>query len=341
MLAPETAKPSHGDYYVVTHDVATRLQVFRSDILAVPGRDDLVFHDFHRLLRDLMKEVLPNVDVHTIHIEELARSIRKDMGAMLSNLAIVSTCPEMAHEWPESHVLQINRLFDREGELIGYGPRPGYPSLQKQLDVLVARLSGRPFALVEEGVFTGGSVRFMLSELSMRGASPSVLALGFCTSAIRESLQESFGGEVAVLQEVGELVDWINDHDLVPFAPGCGRILGEKTSEGCVPLRIAGAGALSRPYVLPFGRPEDWASLPAEAAALISRFCLGASIGFFSRFVKADGTPITIRDLERSFPAVPVPVGPENGREIPPLETRVVDFLRDALGELDNTLFPP
>jgi hypothetical protein len=277
-----------------------------------------------------MRDALPGISVHALHVHELAQSF---FDGQLDRLEVVSTCAEIALEFPKGNVLNLNRLFDRKGNLIGYGPRPGALPLREQFDNLAAKLAGRPFALVEDGVFTGGTFRFVLSQFETRGARPSLLALGFSTREMRLRLEGEFGRPIQVVHEIGNLVDWIADHDLVPFTPGCGRIIGESVPEGFIPFRTPEGCACASPYVLPFGIPEDWANLPSHVALSISAYCLEASIGFFSRFSKADGTPVLIRDLARNYPNIPLPVAVGNGA-VPPLDLEVAAFLREAKSKL-------
>ncbi len=326
MQSPRSARPSHGDYYVVTHDVATRLQVFRSAILTVPQQDDPIFENFHRQLHEKMQTALVNVTVHTIHIGELARTMWEKVAHLIGDRMVVSTCSEIVAFQTESFTLNVNRLFDGQGELVGYGSRPGCESMEAQFGNLIAKAAGKSIVLAEEGAFTGGTIRFVLQELKARGADVSMLVVGFCAPTICNYIRESFVGELVVINEVGELVDWITDHDLIPFTPGCGRVREEKTEDGNI---------CAYPYILPFGKMGEWTSLSEDIALELSKFCLGASIGFFDRFGKSDGSHLTIRDLVRSYPAVPIPAMLGESGGIPPLDSEVVDFLKVMLGKLD------
>jgi len=127
------------------------------------------------------------------------------------------------------------------------------------------------------------------------------------------------------VNEVGELVDWIIDRYLIPFTPGGGRVLGEKLLYGY---------SCAYPYILPFGRMEEWASVTNGFAFELSRFCLDASIRFFGGFEKGDGKPITLRDLADSYPTVPIPITIGIGDGIPSLDTEIVAFLKGSRQKL-------
>jgi hypothetical protein len=321
-------KPSHGDYYLVTHDVASRLQMFRSADLAVPHQNDPMFGNFRDGLHAKLRQSLAGISVHTVHIDDLARNIWNRVERRVGdNWLIASTCPEIARASGREHcILQVNRLFDREGKLIGYGPRPGCLPLREQFDAFAANAYGRPVALLEEGAFSGGTIRFILGELKARDIEVRMLVVGFCTPATRDCIKETFGGRLVVINEIGELLDWIIDRDLIPFTPGGGRVLGEKMLNGY---------ACAFPYILPFGRMEEWASVSKNVAYELSRFCLDASIGFFGGFERTDRKPVTLQHLADSYPAVPIPAVAGIGGEILPLDTEISAFLervRQGLG---------
>jgi len=327
MLSLRSAKPSHGDYYVVTHDVATRLQAFRSAILSVPASTDPMFDRFHRALHLKMQDALPGVSVHTIHIDDLARSIWEKVKHLVNGHMVVSSCNEVAHVLPaKSFTLNINRLFDEKGDLVGYGSRPGCDPLADQFAQLVVQAGGRPVVLLEEGAFSGGTIRHVLGELKARGIEVSLLVVGFCTPATRDHIKETFDGQLVVINELGELVDWITDHDLIPFTPGCGRVREKRTMDGNV---------CAYPYILPFGKMQEWSSLPDDIAHDLSKFCLDSSVTFFGAFDKVGGGPVTIGDLAASYPAVPIPIRVMASDEIPSLATEVVRFLTGIRASLD------
>jgi hypothetical protein len=332
-----SAKPFRGDYYIVTHDVASRLQVFRKAALKVPSQNDPIFRDFHRGLHARTQSALGNVSVHTVHITTVARGMWKAIqGAIIGNPVIVTTCPEVAQPLKgDRHILHVNRLFNKSGKMMGYGPRPGCPSLREQLDLLAKKANGRPAVLMEEGAFTGGSIRFLLNEIEMRGIKVPTTIIGFCSSATRDRIGKNYNGRLIVINEIGELVDWITDHDLVPFTPGCGRVLGKQTAIGFEPVRAPEGFTFAYPYVLPFGRAEEWATLPAEGALEISKFCLEAGADFYRRILKQDGAKVTIGDLMRASPTVSMPITVGESAQIPSFEAKAADFLEHMRFKLD------
>ena len=325
----------HGTY-VVTYDVASRLQAFRPRTLTIPQPDDQLFERFHMSLFQKIQQALPGITIDTIEMSELRRKIWEQVDSRITDLgkqAVLSTCPEITDSNPKSEglLLNINRLFNTDGQLIGHGPRPGFESLSKQFDDLAGKVARRFVVLIEDGAFSGGTLRSVLHELGSRGVTVTAIVIGFCCTRARFVLNQIFHGELVIVHPVENLLDWIPDHDLIPFIPNCGRVLGESLDHGFAPVRRADGFNCSYPYILPFGNIEEWASLPIEGARDLSRLCLDTCIEIFSRL----GEGITLGELLRANPRVSMPIEIGNHNALIDPETKVVDFLRSKQQKLD------
>jgi hypothetical protein len=221
----------HGTY-VVTYDVASRLQAFRPKTLTIPRPDDQLFERFHMSLFQKIQQALPGITIDTIEMSELRRKIWEQVEIRITDLgqqAVLSTCPEIAdsNQKSEGLLLNINRLFNTDGQLIGHGPRPGFEPLAKQFDELAKKIAGRSVVLIEDGAFSGGTLRSVLHELNSRGITVTAIVIGFCCTRAKFVLGQFFKGELVIVHPIENLLDWIPDHDLIPFIPNCGRVLGE------------------------------------------------------------------------------------------------------------------
>lgn len=295
--------------YVVTYDVASRLQAFRPKTSTVPRPDDLLFERFHMSLFQKIQQALPGISIDTIDMGELRRKIWEQVDARItdpSQQVVLSTCPEISDSNPKSEglLLNINRLFNTDGQLIGHGPRPGFEPLVKQFDDLAKKISSRNVVLIEDGAFSGGTLRSVLHELNSRGITVTSIVIGFCCTRAKFVLEQFFRGELVIVHPIENLLDWIPDHDLIPFMPNCGRVLGTASGQEFMPLRSAEGFSLAYPYILPFGKIEEWASLPIEGAEDLSRLCLETSIELFSRV----GPKMTIGELLEANPRVSMPI---------------------------------
>ena len=126
-----------------------------------------------------------------------------------------------------------------------------------------------------------------------------------------------------MVHPIKNLIDWIPDHDLIPFSPNCGRVLGEQISQSFMPIKTKDGFSCAYPYILPFGKIEEWASLPTEGARDLSRLCLDTSIEIFSRV----GPEMRIGELLGKNPRVSLPLGISTLGQLPPLEMGIVAFL--------------
>lgn len=315
--------------YVVTYDVASRLQAFRPKTNTIPRPDDLLFERFHMSLFTEIQKALPGITIDTIEMNELRRKIWEQVNERITDLgqqAVLSTCPEIADSNPKSEglLLNINRLFNTDGQLIGHGPRPGFEPLEKQYDDLARRITGRSVVLIEDGAFSGGTLRSVLQDLNSRGITVTAIIIGFCCTRAKFVLGQFFRGELVIVHPIENLLDWIPDHDLIPFIPNCGRVLGEPVSHGFMPVRKTEGFSYAYPYILPFGKIEEWASLPIEGAQDLSRLCLDTSVELFGRVCPK----MTIRELLKANPraSMPIEIGAEQSQV--DLDTQVVNFLK-------------
>lgn len=324
----------HGTY-VVTYDVASRLQAFRPKTLTIPRPDDQLFERFHMSLYQKVQQALPGISVDTIEMGELRRKIWEQVDTRITDLgqqAVLSTCQEIADSNPKSEglILNINRLFNTDGQLIGHGPRPGFEPLTKQFDDLAGKIAGRSVVLIEDGAFSGGTLRFVLQELNSRDITVTAIVIGFCCTRAKFVLGHVFKGELVIVHPIENLLDWIPDHDLIPFIPNCGRVLGEPLDHSFMPVRKAEGYSCAYPYILPFGKIEEWASLPIEGARDLSRLCLETSIELFGRV----GRKMTIGELLGANPRVSMPIEIGVHEALPVLDTEIVSFLEQVMKRL-------
>ncbi len=328
----------HGTY-VVTYDVASRLQAFRPKSLSIPRPDDVLFERFHMSLYQKVQQALPGINIDTIEMSELRRKIWEQVDSRITNLdqqAVLSTCQEIADSNPKSEglILNINRLFNTDGKMIGHGPRPGFELLTKQFDGLAKKIAGRSVVLIEDGAFSGGTLRYVLGELKSRSIAVTTIVIGYCKNGSKEAVKEVFDGELVIVRPIKNLIDWIPDHDLIPFIPNCGRVLGEAVGDHSFqPVQRSDGFSCAYPYILPFGRIEEWASLPVEGARDLSRLCLDTSIEIYGRVCPK----MTVGELLRANPRVSMPIELGGHEAKVPLETGIVAFLeeiRKRLGQL-------
>ncbi len=316
---------------VVTFDVSSSIQSFRSKSLKVPEKNDPIFENMRHRLLERVSNAFPESEITAIDKDELRSQIWKMLGAIVNGHAVLVTCSEMASLNPDPNGLNlsINRLFDADGKMLGYGPRPGYDHLSKQFDELVRKVRGRPVVLAKEGAFRGDTCCYIIDELEQRGVSLVVIIMGFCDAKARAQIQQKFCGEFTTLHLFDRMVEWVADRDLIPFMPGCGRVLGEASTHGFIPARTSDGFSCAFPYILPFGRTGKWMSLAECHASELSASFLEYGIELFSRLEAMNNKQILVGELLGDNPRVSMPIAVGNSTQIPGQNARILDFLQD------------
>ena len=315
---------------VVTFDVARSLQMFHSRSIHVPAVSDPIFAELRKNLLERMERAFPGFEICPIEKNDLRSKIWGSLGAWVNGHAVLVTCSEMAALNPDPHGLNlsINRLFDKNGKMLGYGPRPGYDYLSKQFDDLAMRIAGRPVVLAKEGAFKGNTCVYILDELGCRNVDVVVLVMGFCDVDARALIQQKFRKEFVTLMLFDNLVEWIADRDLIPFIPGCGRVMGEVSTHSFMPVRTANGFSCAFPYVLPFGLTEKWMSLGNGHASELSISFMDYAIELFARIDRENYRSITMGEILCDDPRVSIPVAVGDGIEIPASSIGIVEYLQ-------------
>jgi hypothetical protein len=186
--------------------------------------------------------------------------------------------------------LEIARLVDESGKDRGLGHRAGTPPLVKQIRKL--QTSGiREVVVVDDVIFTGALLERIIKLLSRIGIQVPLVCAGI---GIAEGINRinSTKREVRCVRTYGEVIDEVCERDFYPGVPFSGRLL-------------VGGDNVGVPYLLPFGKPESWASIPSEHAAAFSRFCLHQTISLFDEVERCSGKPILCQDLGRKVIGLP------------------------------------
>ncbi|MFA7169684.1 MAG: hypothetical protein WC178_02415 [Candidatus Paceibacterota bacterium] len=164
--------------------------------------------------------------------------------------------------------LEVSRVVDESGKIVGLKNRPGTPSIRDQVELI--RQSGvQEATLVDDVIFSGSLMKQIIECLEKEGIHIHLVCAGI---GIDEGVKviENVGCEVKCVRNYTEIIDEVCERDFYPGIPFSGRLL-------------AGEYNFSAPYVHPFGDPIGWASIPVEYAADFSRFCLLQTISLFEK----------------------------------------------------------
>lgn len=191
---------------------------------------------------------------------------------------------------PSAYVLSLTRYVDdRLEDCEVVDSRPGTASLPAQVAHLSSQLHGagtREVTLVDDVVFTGAVLCETVLPLLKRAGIMVVhivvgVGIGDGVAALRKA-----GYTVDCVRYYPDVIDEVCERDFYPGTPFSGRAL-------------RGAGNTGVPYLLPFGRPDAWASLPQEALHPFSQFCLERTRDLFQEIETLSGRTLYCRDLPR------------------------------------------
>lgn len=321
--------------FVVTNDVGVRVSGLRSIGLKTPDSNDPIFKEFHAGLIEQISRMLPEIKVVEHDMTELADEIWSraiQLKTSLASAVVVSTCAELAAT-RRGHVIEMNRIVDVNGNILGFGPRPGTDLLSRQIASIGAFAHGKSIVIAEDGTFSGGTIEFLVKQFTKRCIEVAGVVVGICFPVAAKSLGKLFNGNLMVVEETEEPFEWIPDHDFLPFIPNCGRVFGSMFGDEGMPLYNQDGISFCFPYILPFGNPAKWASIPQEHAANFSLFCLEQALGIFSYLDKLNGRHLTVHDLLGAVPRVSMPMSCGSGR-LPEIDMPISSFLSEVCHEI-------
>jgi len=329
--------------YVVSYDMASLMQAFKWTRIKVPSENDPMFASFQKGLTEMIWQSLPGVQVHSVILSDLRSMLWDEMRNLADGHAIVSTRHEVSEKSRlasssvkgEKCVLNINRLFDIGGNMIGYGPRPGFPSLETQFSEIRRIIGKKPVILIEDGSVSGGTIIFILKKLKEMSITVSEVVIGFSCFRADTALEVEFDGNPVIVHQIGDVIDWLPDHDLVPFTPNCGRVFGKKTSYRIMPAVSEDGITFAYPYILHFGKMPEWSSLTPEACLKISRYCLEWGIELWESIGSLNGRKITVGELAGICPRISIPIEVGRRPEMPSLDVPATELLREMRKRLD------
>ncbi len=325
----------HGEsQFVITNDVGHRISGLRSLGLKTPNADDPIFKEFHTALVNRVECALPEIKVVSYDMTDLADEVWSQALKLKSDLAseiVVSTCAELAAT-RRGHTIEMNRIVDVNGDIIGFGPRPGNPLLKKQIASIAEFARGKSVVLAEDGAFSGSTVDYLVKKLQVHGVEVSAVVVGICFPTAVENLSKSFNGRLMVIRKTEKPYEWMPDHDFLPFVPNCGRVFGSLYGDEGVPCYIHDGTSFSFPYILPFGDPTKWASIPREHAVSFSQFCLEQALVIYKCLDEMNNRRLTVRDLSGSTPRVSMPMTMGSSR-LPELDYSISGFIAEVLHE--------
>jgi hypothetical protein len=189
-----------------------------------------------------------------------------------------------------AYFLDIARAVNDLNENVGLRPRPGARPLAEQVETLRSVVRG-PITLVDDVIFSGDGAVDFITLLQGAGMEVSSVRAAICVGDGFRKVSQLVA-DVKCVRYYERLYDEVCERDFYPGAPFAGRVLAE-------------GGNVGVPYVYPFGKPTEWASVPKEHAASFSAFCIEQSIDLFAAIERASGREVRCQDLSRFVKGLP------------------------------------
>lgn len=329
--------------YILVKDLGDKVESFNKYGIKAPCADDSIFTEFEEGLKARIEDIAgcAVVDIRMKDMSENILSAAFARHKSLKNAIVVSSCAEIARSdsgWiEEGHIVNLNRLTDGAGNHLGIGSRPGFEPIIDQIQKIRASAIGssfnHPLILVEDGLFSGETLRFLVRELRAAGLRINAIVLGFAFPSGLNALRVDYDGDIIVIHEFEGLVDWVPDHDFVPFTPNSGKVLGVSINGSLYPHYSEEGASYAFPYMTTFAPIHMWASIPTEASAKLSLYCAQWALRLFQQIEDMNEKPLMIGNLFPIKPRISIPISV--GQKRFPLPTaRVTEFLSDVCQEL-------
>ncbi len=198
-----------------------------------------------------------------------------------SNLPVVSLDPVY---FQGDHSLELTRNVKLDGTDQGLRHRFGSDPLLKQLSLL-KDTGVKEICLVDDVIFSGVLTERVIRSLSHLGISVPLVCAGI---GIQEGIDRITNSSRSIycLKTYGDVMDEVCERDFYLGVPYSGRSLCDGQNIGVH-------------YVLPYGKPDKWASIPVVSQKSFSEFCINQTITLFEEIQKSSSRIIGCSDIER------------------------------------------
>lgn len=278
-----------GTHYVISEDVDILVSRWCLGAnLRSPSKD------FYVGARLKMKDFLQDIFTRVTFVS--SQEIRDGLLASVAThknagLTIVSLERAYLEDSEIGGRIEITRSVNSDGdEILVHSARHGSPDKRQQFEVL----RGKDIALVDDVVFSGKTIIETISELNQCHANVHAVTTAIGVKKGIDNLKEAQFGVIGMpqrltvhcLEEFDGVSDQVCERDFYPGIPYSGR-------EHCT-LRDA-----SFPYVFPFGKTQEWASIPEKEIKEFSRMCIDNTVALFEEIEKLNGITVSCSSVPR------------------------------------------
>ena len=186
--------------------------------------------------------------------------------------------------------IELTRKVNWEKNDMGLQCRSGSPTLLKQLKLLKAS-DINDVCLVDDVIYSGALIERIIRLLFENGIKVPLVCAGIGIQKGIDRINKT-ERKIYCKKIYSSVVDEVCERDFYPGIPYSGRSLVGKENIGL-------------PYVLPFGKPGEWASIPVGFQKMLSTFCINQTINLFEEIQSKSNRKICCSDVKRKVPGQP------------------------------------
>jgi len=265
--------------YVVSEDICVLLSLWAKKYGFLPPQPQ-----FLRGLRTAMKNELERIfgqgKIDFLEADHLIIGLKK----LTAESGLMPVSLDKSYFFT-NHQIEMTRAVDANLADCGESERFGQEKLETQIQKLSLVLPSE-IALVDDVIFSGNGIIRLINLFAQRKIAVKKIIAGISIGEGREKIQK-LGAEVVSVFHYANVIDEICERDFYPGVPLSGRYVSNQTKE---------TGA---PYLYPFGKPTEWASIPPEQAENFSRFCLRQTANLWRHIGSISGKEVFSQDIWR------------------------------------------
>lgn len=270
--------------YVISADVKTSLTSWADNTgYTVPKPD--YFKGMLGDMRSVLRGYFPDVEIITEEI--LSEGLRELSG--MNGLTIVSL--DRFYTNGISNItgyVDFTRSVDTTLTSTGLVSRTPVP-IDTQIQKVSAGIDKTsPITLLDDVIFGGDTMLEIVDRFAAYGIKTANVIAGIAVDEGITKLNKA-GIRVDAVITYQTVIDEICERDFVVGAPNSGRTI------------VIGNKIYGVPYLLPFGKPFDWASIPKEKEQEFSLFCITQAAVLWEKIDRQSSATVPNRALAKSI----------------------------------------
>lgn len=242
---------------------------------------------FRDLLKELKSVLGDSFDEVEIISESELRSGLNDLVAESMNPVISLDRTYLDSNQPNlAGYLDVTRTVDENLDSVGLRGRNEQDSVGSQIARFAGKIS-RPISLLDDVVFDGNTMLSVIKEFRRQNIVVEKVFAGIVIENGKKLLEDNGIEVVSVVPPYKEVIDEICERDFRIGVPYSGRTVATVN------------GLYGAPYLLPFGKPNEWASIPEGDELEFSLACLAQSLSMWLEIERYSGVKVPTSKLAK------------------------------------------